>query len=440
MSASCGSYQQLRGPPIKQRQPSPTLLPRFSPYIRWNHDICWADRCHLLIYRRPPEVQSRNPTACTANIILVAAVSQVSAIMTLVWILTCLLAVATVLPSVPCPSGIVRVCEFPRLQIAALAILLMLALLMFDATNTERGILWTVQGLIVLAQGRAAFMYTSFHPVQSVQNSEPSDPGRSLRVFSANVKLSNRSYGLTLDIAHKADPDIALFMEVDDAWIAALAPLTSGMPHSVACPRDDAYGMLLLSRFPLVNPETRYLVFDTVPSIKTGVQLRSGEIISLYAVHPEPPVPYEDTIGRDGELVLIAQDVKRDPLPAIVAGDLNDVAWSRTTRRFQRLSGLLDPRVGRGFFNTFDARFPGLRWPLDHLFHDARFRLSRIEVLPYVGSDHFPILFELSLKKKEASDAPVAEPDHDDKQEAAELAVQAPSLDRPPVGENWERS
>jgi endonuclease/exonuclease/phosphatase (EEP) superfamily protein YafD len=199
--------------------------------------------------------------------------------MTLVWILTCLLAVATVLPSVPCPSGIVRVCEFPRLQIAALAILLMLALLMFDAANTERGILWAVQGLIVLAQGRAAFMYTSFHPVQSVQNSEPSDPGRSLRIFSANVKLSNRSYGLTLDIAQKADPDIALFMEVDDAWIAALAPLTSGMPHSVACPRDDTYGMLLLSRFPLVNPETRYLVFDTVPSIKTGVQLRSGEII-----------------------------------------------------------------------------------------------------------------------------------------------------------------
>jgi endonuclease/exonuclease/phosphatase (EEP) superfamily protein YafD len=360
--------------------------------------------------------------------------------MTLVWILTCLLAAASILPWVPWPSGIVRVCEFPRLQIAALAILLMLALFMLDADTTERGFLMALQGLILLAQGRAAFMYTPFHPVQSVQVAGPSDPDRRLRIFSANVKMSNRSYALTLDVAERADPDIAVFMEVDDDWITALAALRSTMPHSVECPRDDSYGMLLLSRLPLVNPETRYLVFDTVPSIKTGVQLRSGDIIRLYAVHPEPPVPYEDTIGRDGELVLVAHEVKRDPLPAIVAGDLNDVAWSRTTRRFQRLSGLLDPRVGRGFFNTFDARFPGLRWPLDHLFHDARFRLSRIEVLPYVGSDHFPILFELVLKKKEASDAPVAEPDKDDKQEAAELGVEAESLDRRPVGENWERS
>ena len=77
-------------------------------------------------------------------------------------------------------------------------------------------------------------------------------------------------------------------------------------------------------------------------------------------------------------------------------GDLNDVAWSRTSYEFQDISGLLDPRVGRGFYHTFHARYPVLRYPLDHCFHTKHFRLVRFKRLRKFGSDHFPVGIELS--------------------------------------------
>lgn len=38
------------------------------------------------------------------------------------------------------------------------------------------------------------------------------------------------------------------------------------------------------------------------------------------------------------------------------------------------------------------------RYPLDHLFHTDEFRLKHREVLDYFGSDHFPMLFDLSYE------------------------------------------
>ncbi len=67
------------------------------------------------------------------------------------------------------------------------------------------------------------------------------------------------------------------------------------------------------------------------------------------------------------------------------------------TKYFREISGMLDPRVGRGLFNTFHAGIPLLRWPLDHIFHSADFRLVRLERLPAIKSDHFPVFGEWIL-------------------------------------------
>lgn len=352
--------------------------------------------------------------------------------------LTALLLLATGLSFLRVAHGFVRIFSFPRLQFLAIALVLLVLAL---ATLPPGGWRWfTDLGLIVVI-GVQATCIAQFLPVRRKQSvrfeGDPNGPD-TVSLLSANIKQSNRNYAAALALADKADADLALFMETDQAWVDALEPLAARYPHVVRHPLENAYGMVLFSRLPLENVVSDYLVMEGVPSIVATVRLRDGQRFRLFCVHPEPPVPHIDSVGRDAELVKVASLVTGQKLPAIVTGDLNDVAWSNTTRLFQRLSRLLDPRVGRGFYNTFDARFFFMRWPLDHLFHDVRFRLVDMQRLPAGGSDHFPMYFKLGLARGPGDAEMPDEADESDREEAREITAEAKQLDRDPIGVDWE--
>jgi endonuclease/exonuclease/phosphatase (EEP) superfamily protein YafD len=152
--------------------------------------------------------------------------------------------------------------------------------------------------------------------------------------------------------------------------------------------------------------------------------------VTLYGVHPRPPglkrrdgeeSEREDSDMRDAELLLVAKEVKKlGDVPVIVAGDFNDVAWSHTTRLFQRIGGLLDPRVGRGLFNTFSTESFLMRYPLDHVFASEHFHLVELRRLPDIGSDHFPMLVVLDYDPGASLVNEEPQPKTGDEQEAEE--------------------
>ncbi len=216
------------------------------------------------------------------------------------------------------------------------------------------------------------------------------------------------------------DPDVLLVVETDHWWHKQLEVLDRDYPNSLKHPQGNYYGMHLFSKLELRAPEVRFLVEDDVPSVRAGLRLRSGQWIEFYGVHPRPPEVQEDTDERDAEILVVGQQIAADGRPSIVAGDLNDVAWSHTTRLFQRISGTLDPRRGRGTFSTFHARYPIFRWPLDHIFHEASFTLVRLERLRSIGSDHFPVFAVLQFEPTAEAHQEAPEADADDHEEARE--------------------
>lgn len=165
--------------------------------------------------------------------------------------------------------------------------------------------------------------------------------------------------------------------------------------------------MAVYSRLPLENTKIQYLVEQGVPSIHTLARLPSGRPIRIHFIHPAPPSPSENTESseRDAELIMVGKSASQARIPTIVTGDLNDVAWSATTRLFRSASRMRDIRIGRGMFNTFHAMHWFMRWPLDHLFCSKHFELAEIRRLPKFGSDHFSMFVKLVYTEQDTQES-----------------------------------
>ena len=325
----------------------------------------------------------------------------------------------------------VRATDFPRAQIAVLIVATLAAMAaLLEMTGFHLALAFVL--LVCLGAQLAVILpYTRLWPVQ-VRDAEAAAAPRTFSLLVVNVLMENRAFDRLAQLIASREPDMVLAVETDDWWAARLQDALPGHSFKVAHPLANTYGMVLLSRLELIDPQVRFLLKPDVPSILTGVRLRSGDVVTLYGLHPEPPAPGEaDTsLPRDAELVLAGREIGESGGAAIVAGDFNDVAWSHTSRLFRRISRLLDPRVGRGMYNTFHARYPLLRWPLDHVFVSDAFLLRRLERLPAFGSDHFPIYIALdhAPAARAVQDAP--SPDADDRAEARDKLMRADAVAR----------
>lgn len=303
-----------------------------------------------------------------------------------------LLVAATVLPMFRAYDWWVRIFDFPRSQIT----IVILAVLILSIVFNDGGIA-SIALIIALTAAAIYQIYMMFPylPIarKQVEQSLRTRGDNSIDLFFANVLQDNDRYQELMSMIDEADADVVLVVEIDHRWAAALEPLRDKYPHVVEHISDDTYGMMLFSRLELIDAELKFLIDENVPSIHADVSLPSGRRVAVRCLHPPPPVPTFATrsIERDAELLIVGKEVKALDKPVIVFGDLNDVAWSRTNYLFQDISGLLDPRIGRGFYNTFHAQIPILRFPLDHCFHSNHFRLIDFKRLDYFGSDHFPV-------------------------------------------------
>lgn len=314
--------------------------------------------------------------------------------------------VLTLIPIIAADFWWIRMFDFPHIQLTILTFVALIAyFIKFDVKWWEDYVFVIIISACLIFQIIKIAPYTQFASFEVGKVSTNVNKNDQIKFYSANVLQKNTKFDLLKDEIRRKDPDIILLMETDSIWMNQIADAVSKYQYRVEAPINNTYGMLLYSKLEMINPELRFLVDDSIPSIHTIIKLRSGKKFMFHAIHPTPPMPQENpsSADRDGEMMLVAKMARERELPTIVAGDFNDVAWSSTSKLLKNAGRLLDIRVGRGFYNSFDAGSFLFRWPLDHFMVSEEFRVIEIKTGENIKSDHYPFFIKLSLEPELAA-------------------------------------
>lgn len=305
--------------------------------------------------------------------------------------------ISSFFPATENPHWFFRIPDFIRLQTIAIQSLLLLLLIVLE--NPFTTISWVLLAALIatlIYQIVKVFPYSSLYPRQ-----KPDFPSDGMvSILAGNVLQDNKEFDLFKAEVNKFDPDLVLTMESDKTWEEGLSELEKTYPFTVKIPLDNYYGMHLYSKIELNNVEVNYHVEEDVPSIFFEFPLSNNQTVFFACLHPAPPSPTENETSkeRDGELMVVGKKLRELDKPVVVCGDMNDVVWSRATRLFKKMTAMIDPRIGRGFFPTYHAGYWLMRFPLDHLFHTKDLFVKKMVRTENFGSDHFGMYYEIHHK------------------------------------------
>ncbi len=221
-------------------------------------------------------------------------------------------------------------------------------------------------------------------------------PERHLRVLLSNVFYSNNRYSDVISLVREEKPDIAVFIEVTDAWLKELKVLDNVLPYSFSQDNPNKkYGILIYSNLPLENTVTKFFEKGKA-SLLANVTVHR-QVVSLIATHTSSPGTKTNFEWRNKHLEALSNYVLQVKHPVVLIGDLNTSMWSSYYKRTIRQSKLHNTRAGFGILPTWPTQYPFLYISLDHCLVSADIQVLKTRTAKNIGSDHLPVITDLVI-------------------------------------------
>lgn len=247
-------------------------------------------------------------------------------------------------------------------------------------------------------------------------------------IMSYNVHLFNKFEWMP---NVEVTDDVAAFVKINKVDIVCLQEFTPNakfrLPgfnykHIITKGKNIQSGLAIYSKYPIVNRGNLNFENSNNNAIYVDINLK-GTIVRVYTMHLESirigndinttPNEIDETKSRkifnklktaftdqQSQAEAIKEHRKDLKIPVIVAGDMNNSAFSYVYRTIRGELNDSFVEAGKGFGKSYDFDLYPAR--IDYIFTDKRFQVNQFSTFQdFRKSDHFPIITHFTISKEE---------------------------------------
>lgn len=218
--------------------------------------------------------------------------------------------------------------------------------------------------------------------------------GSEITVATVNLQFDSPGHEAAIAWLQRNPADIVVLQEVTQGWVDALAKADLPYPYASVAPREDPYGIALLSRWPMADVKAIDFAGDGLPSV-VGVVRVDRTSLQVIGLHTHWPVLPGLLQSRDRALDGAARLAAEAQIDSVLLGDLNLTPYAPAFARLLEQSGLRDAFAERLWRPTWQAGLLPVALPIDHVLVPVTSCVVRAEIGPSIGSDHRPVLVTL---------------------------------------------
>jgi endonuclease/exonuclease/phosphatase (EEP) superfamily protein YafD len=245
---------------------------------------------------------------------------------------------------------------------------------------------------LLLVSFLAAGLLSLFLKTFSNENMDFSRNEGDISLAVSNYNLINLESDIQTFLAdlQSAQSDVLCFHEVDFGWAKVLGrALEYKFPYQSTLVRLDGFGKMVCSSVPIQKVDTLY--FNGIPTLDVQLDLE-GKFVDLIVTQIVPPYILYQGVSSRAQLANLSQYINQSKHPVILAGEFNQVYWSKEMRNLVDETRLLN---SRRFVATLGSKVPH-----EHIFHTDDFICIQTEEIRDSSDAHLGIKALLTHDKK----------------------------------------